>query len=737
MHGLRTRRFSLLFCLCLITTPALVRAQVDAPTSLDEVDPDAKSDREVEEDAVDEDDSRLRPRDPLLDLPVRSKKPAPAPTPTAPAQPRDDATTAAPDAEREVKPPPPSPPATTTTTTTPAPRPLPQPIAVPTTTDADLSRLWIDWRAADATGNAAAATQARAALLAARDELGITDLDAFAAAAARGARKKSEANDPVGGIELATAAVELAPNLPLARFALARAYFSSDPGDVGRWGRELKETATALWRDPRYLRPAMGDLFTALLAALVATAAAVIVILFLRRARYFFHDFHHLFPRAAARWQTAPLALVLLALPLVFRLGFVPVLLTLFLAMTLYLDLKERIVTVALISLIGVLPLGAAVIADSTAFAGTVAEDLTALERGSSDAAWAANRVKDRVAQGRAGYLELFALGRYQLRRGQLEAANETFKKAALENGNDARLLVNLGNARLGLGDLEGATTMYARAGEISPELAASFFNTARLHYRKAQTLSDAAEAAELEKAQSAQTIALQQDPSLAGQVDLPKDAPQPLNKLLVSPGLTWSEMRAHATLPGVSDRIAAQLAWRLMGMAPGALAYGLPFVIALALLGLGSLARSVGASHACDKCGRAVCRRCDPELGVFSGLCGQCVTVFTRKGLVAPQVKVRKQLEVDRYRTRGDRLSWLFGIICSGGGHLYKGATIKGALYAFLFLFLVFMAIFREGVVRAPFGDLPMLFRLVPAALLLVLVYLLSLRSLRKAQAG
>ena len=43
-------------------------------------------------------------------------------------------------------------------------------------------------------------------------------------------------------------------------------------------------------------------------------------------------------------------------------------------------------------------------------------------------------------------------------------------------------------------------------------------------------------------------------------------------------------------------------------------------------------------------------------------------------------------------------------------------GASLKGALYAFGFLFLVFLAVFREGVLRAPFGDLPVLFRLVPA---------------------
>jgi hypothetical protein len=44
------------------------------------------------------------------------------------------------------------------------------------------------------------------------------------------------------------------------------------------------------------------------------------------------------------------------------------------------------------------------------------------------------------------------------------------------------------------------------------------------------------------------------------------------------------------------------------------------------------------------------VCRRCDPELGIGSVLCTQCLNVFSRKGLVPPQLKARKQAQVDRY---------------------------------------------------------------------------------------
>jgi hypothetical protein len=59
----------------------------------------------------------------------------------------------------------------------------------------------------------------------------------------------------------------------------------------------------------------------------------------------------------------------------------------------------------------------------------------------------------------------------------------------------------------------------------------------------------------------------------------------------------------------------------------------------------------------------------------------------------------------------------------------------VRGAIYVFLFAFTVFHAVFRAGVVRSPFGAMPLLWRLVPVALLFLSVYLLSLRGLYKRQ--
>lgn len=721
----RLSKFLWLFCLSL-AVPAKATAQLDAPSLIEEVDPGATGPKRS-----------TRTRDPLLDAPVHAPaQRAPIATETPPAPSR-----------AETQPDPVVPAATAAASTEPTPRgeddgankkPASKlkPIALPKATDADLQQLWTQWQTSLTAQDRARTETLQKGMLAVRDELGASDLDTYAAAALRLADQRRAARDAVGAIELSVFATDLAPNLPWAHLGLARAYFSSDPSDMGRYGRAFARGIGLLAKDPRTGRALLGDLGGALIAALLATAAAILAILFIRSGRYFLHDFHHLFPRAAARWQTVPLAVIVLSLPWIFRLGLVPSFLVLFAALTLYLSGKERIVAATALVLVALTPLFAQELSRHTAFFRTPAEDVFLLERGGPEAAGAVQRVQARDAQGRATWSELFAWGRYALRRGQLDAATELFKKAAILNGNDARLQVNLGNARFGAGDLEGAHAQYARAAELTPTLAAAHFNMARYHERKAATLTGTAAAQEVGSAQVAQGVAEELDRSILLREPLPEDAPASFNRLLMSPGLSWGELAPLAMSPDAPERLAGQLSWRLLGASGGLAPAGLMVLIAALIAGFGSLAGALRASRRCDSCGLSVCRRCDPDLPAASGLCAQCVNVFTRKGVVAPQVKVRKKLEVERFRTRQERSAWLLAVLCSGAGHLFSGRTLRGAGFAFVFLFGVSIAAFGNGVFRTPLGEVPLLFRLLPAVIVLGGVYLLSLRSLRKAQA-
>src|SRR5262249_35130820 len=156
-----------------------------------------------------------------------------------------------------------------------------------------------------------------------KDDLGASDFDTVSAVLYRAAEAKrgAQADQAVG---LASTAAELAPSLPYAHLALAEAYFAQDWSGVTRYVPEVQRGLDQLWQNPRFRRATLGDLGAAALFAWFASAVAVVAVLAVRRLRYFLHDVHHVFfPKAVARWQSAALVLLALALPLVFRQGIV------------------------------------------------------------------------------------------------------------------------------------------------------------------------------------------------------------------------------------------------------------------------------------------------------------------------------------------------------------------------------------------------------------------------------
>jgi hypothetical protein len=76
-------------------------------------------------------------------------------------------------------------------------------------------------------------------------------------------------------------------------------------------------------------------------------------------------------------------------------------------------------------------------------------------------------------------------------------------------------------------------------------------------------------------------------------------------------------------------------------------------------------------------------------------------------------------------------------GAVVSGAGDIFSGRPLRGALQAFLFLFGVGAVLFHGGVLRAPYGEAPAYLKLTLAGVLLLPVYLLTLRGLYRRQNG
>lgn len=703
---LRTLSSWLLIVLCLVLLPmGRAEAQFEPSSPLDELDPAQPEEETTEEPAEEE----------------------PPPEEPAPEQPRQDSKPKDGKGDKESGKAAAAPPK--------EPRPPPPPILSPRVTDADLLAAWLKWSRAHAALDSAAAAKAQQELLTLRQEVGASDMDTFSLGFLRAAEVRRLAQDDAGAMQLTEAAVTLAPELPYARVALAEALARKEPGDFGRYSAELRAALESLVRSPRYLRPALADIATSVLAALLATVTVVVGVLFLRRVRYLLHDFHHLLPRGVARWQSASLALLLLTIPMVFRLGLVPVLLVLLLSVALYLPLRERLLASVMVLLMGLVPMAAGRLASYTAFAGTAAEDVLLLESGSLGAEVAAERVRFRHESGaNITFAELFALGRYELRRGLLPQAIDHFKAASALRSRHAALLTNWGNALFASGNEAGAIQLYTDASQYDPSLAAPYYNLFHAYRRRAMVASD--EDLQRENAQASEALSNAQrlDRELLTR-EPPKDDRLLLNTLLISPPLPREDLPEPQGTEALAERVEAQLARALIGTNTGTTGAALAGGGALLAFLFGLLASRFAVARECEQCGRSVCRRCDKDLGMGSKMCAQCVNVFSRKGAVTPQVRVLKQLQITRYRAWMGRISFVLGALVSGAGHLFSGLSVRGALYAFIFLLAVCGALFHRGVLRVPYGELPAYLKLVPLALLLIPLHLLTLRGLYRRQ--
>ncbi|MFP2903084.1 hypothetical protein ACLEQD_43460, partial [Corallococcus sp. 4LFB] len=158
---------------------------------------------------------------------------------------------------------------------------------------------------------------------------------------------------------------------------------------------------------------------------------------------------------------------------------------------------------------------------------------------------------------------------------------------------------------------------------------------------------------------------------------------------------------------------------------------------LAALVAALGEASWRMKASRGCERCGRAVCQRCDKDLGVASAMCGQCVNVYARKSQVPKELRSRKQGEVERHQAWTKRVTYALGGLVSGAGHVGAGLPVRGALYAFVFSFALAALVLHRGLVRTPYGDAPVYLKLVPAGTVLFFVYLLTLRGLRRLQRG
>ena len=564
-----------------------------------------------------------------------------------------------------------------------------------------------------------------------KDDLQLQNLFFIGGALVRESHDALAAGSPVQAIARCKLAVELAPAMEEAHLCLARAMLQENPTGIKPAFDEIYAAGKAAYDDPRLSRAALANLLSVLFLGLFAAGTAFVVILFARYAKLYAHDVHHLFPVGARRWQTKMLAAVLLLLPVFLQMGPLPLVFTALLAVALYLSTVEMAVSALLLCALAATPWAAEAIGRIAAFGGP-AVDVWLLEHGEGSAPEVA-RLQKRLESGANDFAIDFALAHKAKRDGDLAGASLLYQRAIEAGSNNTGLSAvhnNLGNVLILQGDVAKAEAQYQQAIDLRESNAAPHFNLGRaLGLNGVEAL---------EKVQSEQHRA--EDLDRAAIKEFTGDtlqANRKSNKFVLDMALEDSllqplldaEQRIAAP---VGDELRAQLAFGL----PMEAAAGLPVIAALLVFALQMLKQRIRPSGRCERCGREVCKRCDPDARPSEQLCAQCVNVFIRRTGVDAAERIRKEYAVQAYHRHRQTLARVLGLV-SGAGHVMTGYPLRGIIYLLLTGSLAASIVLWHGIAHGPVAvrSTISLFRVGLTAAAILAIYAICLRDLVNRQ--
>jgi len=495
-------------------------------------------------------------------------------------------------------------------------------------------------------------------------------------------------------VQLSDAAVILGPSVSATHMMVARARWAKAPGELG-------PPASAIWMavktEASDLRSVLRWLFglgVALGLSIMALLMGMALLAGGRRLPLLFHDVGHLFPAFFRGPLTSAVALAVILLPVVVGAGPLVCALWWLTFCWLYLEQAERIVGVVAALLTAAVPFLMDVTAPVLLFPSSDANAQylaqTDLGRTAAVAPQVERAAKDLVGKAVSGLVHK--------RLGNLELARERFEDALRLEPRIAWLHVNLGCVFASQGHIDRAQMEFERAAEIDPQDVLALHNAATLHnlMNRIGAARDAWDAAEKINHLQAQGY---RDRSTG---PLPKphniafvDAPVPQDLL------TAGALRSTPESEAVADDL-----WRrVCPWVPRPLYPALVLMLLLFWAALAAIALKFPAARTCRKCGGAACRSCDGK-DVDRNHCAQCFNAFLVRGArVEAALKIRKDLQVRRYRIRQRLMLRGISVLVAGGGQLLAGMPVRGAVLLWVFSLGVSTVVLTTLALPDPLG--------------------------------
>ncbi|NQZ97385.1 MAG: hypothetical protein HRU01_12820 [Myxococcales bacterium] len=511
-------------------------------------------------------------------------------------------------------------------------------------------------------------------------ELGVWNLDAAARAVISGA---------VAGvpIERARAALRLAPDLPLAHMALARAQWLHGESPISA----LRTAGAAILSIPRHPEAAIwfaGNALYLLAMALMAAGLLVIGVAAILAAPHAAHDLGDLLSHRMPRFARAAFLSSLILIPLAFGEGVLGLAAACLALGCVYGSLGGRLaLALAAAGLVG----GAYPVAQ---FAGQV---LTGLSN---------DRVASAVISTGQGFahpvdgvrleaaaetdaLARMALAQRAQRNGELGSADAHYQSLLPIRRHDPTLVNNAANVRLALGHMESALDLYRESTEIF-ESPVALYNLSQAHGRAFQ-VEDLSRT--LARAQSLDGVVVAELTQLQG-----TEAEGFVVALPVGSRELWNRVVGA----GDGRRIAAELrSW----LAPGRLGDEL-FVAAgtfAAVVLLGALLGGwIEASKSCIRCGERMCPRCDDEVEAAE-ICSGCIVLFQQNEKTDRAMRIERINDLRRREQRVDKMVFTVALLVPGAAGFLVDRPLRGFVGALAFATALVFVVHRDGVVHDP----------------------------------
>ncbi|TKJ32420.1 hypothetical protein CEE39_05470 [bacterium (candidate division B38) B3_B38] len=475
-------------------------------------------------------------------------------------------------------------------------------------------------------------------------------------------------------------ALELAPILPAAYYALARSYWQKGSRYPLMALKEFVRGSFLTFKDLKNLYIIIINSASLLWLTAVIAALLFVVSKLLKYQKSLRHDLSEYLSSRLSLTMANPLSWGILLLPIFLWLGVAWIMAYWLVLLWLYCQKSEKVLGVlSLIILILALPSGNLMVSlYSSVHSPYILSSLYSIE-GEYNHINIEN-LRQVLSENPDDLDARFLLAHQYGKGKRLELAFEEYQKIINRQPSFAKAYTNVANIFFALGEYNLAIENYKKSIALRKEQVIPHYNMAlayaeNLQFKYAQEAMEKARGIDLEFVDHHQ-----EDPATARAI-IEEELPQRTLWRRLFKGIFRPPTTSAATFSA--------------GPSPTTF-LGSSLVSPTTLLGLLSLAviillqlfwKEKRLARLCGNCGRPFCYRCKTSIE-NPAYCSQCQHIFVKQKGVSQEVKIKKSIEVQRHQFWEKLKNYLLTLVFPGMGHQYGQQPIAGFLILLVWLY-------------------------------------------------